>query len=194
MPMERHLNNIHPKVELAIHSDLDSFPEDFGEFPAPSIIPVTALENEDTRGGILYINRHAFVWTCGKSDFTSPERAIGMRFMETATTVRIDAIGSSDLRATVGVLDVFDINGTFLESVETATLSRQQIGTLSIRRDQGDIGYARAYSSDDFSPFGRFDNLQFSTGSIFPGDVNRDGNLDFSDIPHIYCSSDGWNV
>lgn len=178
------LNNIHPKVELAIHADLDDFPEDFGEFPDPDIIPVTSLENEDISGGYFTsTGTHSF----GHAgvNFTSPSRAIGMRFVDPATMVRIDAIGSSNLSDTVGVLDVFDINGTFLESVETTTLGRQEIGTLTISREQGDIGYARAYSSDDHSPFGRFDNLQFSTvpGSILLGDVNRDGNLDFGDIP-----------
>lgn len=156
------LNNISPLVELAIHSNLDNFPEDFGEFPTPSIIPVTALENRDIFGGYF---TSTGVNSFGHSGigFNSSSRAIGMRFLEPTTAVRIDAIGSSDLSDTVGVLDVFDANGVFLESVETALLSRQEVGTLSISRELGDIGFARAYASDDHSPFGRFDNLQFTT-------------------------------
>ena len=183
------LNNINPKVELAIYANLDSFPEDFGEFPTPSIIPVTALENEDIFGGYFTsTGTHSF----GHAGvgFNSSSRALGMRFLEPAAAVRIDAIGSSNLSDTVGVLDVFDTNGVLLESVETVLLGRQEVGTLSISRDQADIGYARAYSSEaneDYSPFGRFDNLRFSTvpGSILIDfcDVNRDGLVGFADIP-----------
>ena len=180
------LNNVHPQVELAIHSNLDSFPEDFGEHPAPNIIPVTALENEDIFGG-YFTSTGTKTFGNGGVGFNSSSRAIGMRFLEPATSVRIDAIGTSNTNAVVGVLDVFDANGVFLESVETTTLDRQQVGALAISRDQADIGYARAYSSEDHSQFGRFDNLRFSTvpGSIMfeLGDVNRDGTNDFADIP-----------
>lgn len=156
------LNNVSSVVELAIHSNLDNFPDNFGEFPTPSIIPVTALENEDIFGG-YFTSTGVNSFGHAGIDFNSSSRAIGMRFLEPTTAVRIDAIGSSNIRDTVGVLDVFDANGEFLESVETALLGRQEVGTLSISRDQGDIGFARAYASDDHSPFGRFDNLQFTT-------------------------------
>lgn len=179
------LNNIHPKVELAIHSDLDSFPDDFGEFPSPNIIPVTATENEDFFGGYFTSTGTNSFGHAGIG-FNPASRAIGMRFVEPAAAVRIDAIGSSNFGPTVGVLDVFDTNGVFLESVETAMLSRQEVGrTLFISRAQADIGYARAYSSEaneDYSPFGRFDNLRFSTLPIDLGDVNRNGTVDFADI------------
>ena len=180
------LNNINPKVELAIHADLDSFPEDFGEFPAPDIIPVTAIKNEDTILGGYLTSTGTHTFGHSSVGFTSPSRAIGMRFMEPAAAIRIDAIGSSDISDTVGVLDVFDINGVLLESVDTTLLSRQEVGTLSISRAQADIGYARAYSSEDNNQFGRFDNLRFSTEPgttlIDLGDLNRDGAVNFSDI------------
>lgn len=157
------LNYVDPRVELAIHDGIlvPNFPEDFGTFPDPDIIPVTALTNEDTRGGY-------FTSTGTKSfghyliGFTPLSRSIAMRFNTQVDAISIDVIGHSDLSATVGVLEIFDAAGNMLDSVESRQLFRQDVDELSISWSGSNVGYARAYSHTEHSPFGRFDNLRIN--------------------------------
>lgn len=157
------LNQVSPLVDLAIHDGiLRAFPTDFGIVPAPNVIPVTALTNVDIFGG-------HFTSTGTKSfghagiPFTSLSRAIGMRFNAPVNSISIDIIGRESLQATVGILEIYDASGTLLDSVSSAPLLRQGVGTLTIGLPVGNIGYARAYSNNSLSNFGAFDNLRINT-------------------------------
>jgi len=155
------LNDIHPRVQLRIYTG-DDFPSKFGVFPNPDIIPVSALTNDDVLGGYFTSTGtksfgHYFI------GFNSQSRQIGMKFLGAASSVSIDVIGRIDFTGVVGVLDVLSPTGQLLQSVTSAPLGRHDIATLSITRPATDIGYARAYSSSAGSPFGTFDNLQFSS-------------------------------
>lgn len=157
------LNTIHPRVDLAIHDGISTpdFPTDFGIFPAPAIIPVTALTNEDIFGG-YFTSTGTKTFGHAGVDFTPLSRAIGMRFNGSAMEVSIDVIGTNDLTSTVGVLEIYDAGGNLLDSVNSSELLRQDVETLSISRPTFDIAFARAYSDSDFNPFGSFDRLRFT--------------------------------
>ena len=157
------LNQVSPLVDLAIHDGiLRVFPTDFGIFPAPNVIPVTALTNVDIFGG-------HFTSTGTKSfghagvPFTSLSRAIGMPFNAPVNSISIDIIGRDSLQATVGILEIYDASGALLNSVSSAPLFRRSVGTLTIELPVGNIGYARAYSNNSLSNFGAFDNLRINT-------------------------------
>lgn len=163
------LNDISPGVALRIHdgviSDGDprpAFPADFGVFPDPSVIPVTARTNADPPFG-YFTSTGTKAFAHAGVGFNNQIRQLAMRFNGTAGQVSIDVIGSSSITATVGLLEVYDRAGVLLESVQSPSLFRRGVATLSISRPAFDIGYALAYSSPDFSQFGRFDNLRFTT-------------------------------
>jgi hypothetical protein len=158
------LNDIHPRVQLRIFDGVirDDFPNDFGVFPAPNVIPVTANDNRDIFGG-------HFTSTGTKSfghaniTFFPESRQLAMRFLAPTTDVSIDFIGTSTQSSQIGVLEVFNRQGMLLDTFSSGQLSAHQIATLSLSRPAGDIGYARAFSSPDGSPFGTLDNLRFVT-------------------------------
>ena len=158
------LNSIHPRLDLAVHDGIltPDFPEDFGVFPDPGVIPVTAVTSEDIFGG-YFTSTGTKTFGHAGIDFTTLSRSIGMRFNGPANEVSIDVIGSTDLSPTVGVLEVYDAAGMLLETVTSPELLRQEVSTLSIARPGFDIAFARAFSSDDHSPFGRLDNLRFTS-------------------------------
>ena len=158
------LNFIHPRVDLAIHDGIlrPDFPEDFGVFPDPDIIPVTAITNEDILGG-YFTSTGTKTFGHGGIGFTSLSRALGLRFIGPANELSIDVIGSTNLSPTVGVLEVYDAAGVLLEAVTSPELLRQEVSTLTITRPKFEIAFARAFSSDDHSHFGRFDHLRFTS-------------------------------
>lgn len=158
------LNDVNPRVQLRIYDGVlrTDFPNQFGVFPDPGVIPVTALTNEDIFGG-YFTSTGTKSFGHGGVDFTPESRQIAMRFLGPAGTVTIDVIGTSNLNTVVGVLEVFSPAGALLQTVTSAELARQQVATLSITRPGFDIGFARAYSSAAFSPFGAFDHLRFTS-------------------------------
>lgn len=178
------LNDVHPQVDLRIYDGVlyESYPEQFGVHPFPDVIPVTATTSEDFFGG-HYTSTGTKVFGHAEIDFSSAGRQLGMRFSNATGSVSIDIIGSSDLSSVVGVLEVFDVAGNLLEATSSGQLGRQDFATMSITRPTFDIGYARAYSSPDFSPFGRLDFLRFTSlaAATLEGDFNGDGSVDAAD-------------
>lgn len=158
------LNSIHPRVDLAIHDGIQrpDFPEGFGVFPDPTVIPVTVLTNEDIFRG-YFTSTGTKTFGHGGIGFTTLSRSLGLRFHGPANEVSIDVISSTDLLPTVGMLVVYDAAGELLKAVTSPELLRQEVSTLSITRPGFDIAFARAYSSDGHSQFGRFDNLHFTS-------------------------------
>ncbi|TWT90939.1 hypothetical protein Mal64_13380 [Pseudobythopirellula maris] len=175
------LNDIHPSVELRIYDAFinENFPERFGEFPAPHVIDVRATTSEDIFGG-YFTSTGVKGFSHAGIDYFSESRQLAMRFVAAASSVTIDFIGTSSLSAQVGVLEVYSPTGAFLQRVETAQLYAHEVEPLSITRPGHEIGYARAFSHDDFSPFGNLDRLRFNTPT--PGDGNGDGRVDAADF------------
>jgi hypothetical protein len=169
------LNDVNPKVQLRCYSPLigNQFPQNFGEFPDPTVIPVTANENDDISGG-WFTSTGIKSFGGGNIAWFSEDDELGMRFLVPTSRVTIDFIGTSSLRAQYGVLKVYSAAGALLDTFTSGARFSHQIATLSLSRPAGDIGYARAYSSDDGSPFGAFDNLRFETLDAVPGDYNGD--------------------
>ncbi|BBO32911.1 hypothetical protein [Lacipirellula parvula] len=164
------LNDVNPRVKLRIFDGVlsTSFPTDFGVFPDPGIIAVTALTNDSVLGG-YYTSTGTKSFGHYLIGFTPESRQIAMQFMGAASSVSVDVIGRSDLSSAIGTLEVFSPNGTLLETVFSPPLGRQQVATLSISRPIADIGYARAFSSPQGSLFGSFDYLRFTSVPEPPG-------------------------
>jgi hypothetical protein len=157
------LNDIHPLVQLRIYDGvLKIFPADFGVFPAPHIIPVTANENPDIFGGYFTSTGTKSFGHAGIT-FHPQSRQVAMRFLDSTSQVSVDFIGTNTLASQIGVLEVFSSSGTLLDSFTSAPLFAHQVATLSLSRPAGDIGYARAYASPTGNPFGALDNLRFTT-------------------------------
>jgi hypothetical protein len=158
------LNDIHPRVQLRIFDGVirDNFPVDFGVFPAPNIIPVTANENRDIFGG-YFTSSGTKSFGHANITFFPESRQLAMRFLRPTTEVSIDFIGTSTLASQIGVLEVFNSSGSLLDTFTSGPLFAHQTATLSLNRPAADIGYARAFSSPDGSPFGTLDNLRFVT-------------------------------
>jgi hypothetical protein len=160
------VNDVHPQVQLRIFvgSMNDDFPTDFGVFPTPSIIPVTANENVDIFGG-HFTSTGIKSFGHANIGFFPESRQLAMRFLAPTSSVAIDFIGRSTLSSQVGVLEIFNGAGTLLDTFTSGPLFSHQVATLSLSRPQADIVYARAFSHRDFSPFGTLDNLR---GEIVP--------------------------
>jgi hypothetical protein len=160
------VNDIHPLVQLRIFDGVirENFPVDFGVFPSPAVIPVTANENVDIFGG-YFTSTGTKSFGHANIDFFPESRQLAMRFLVPAKSVSVDFIGTNRLVTQVGVLEVFNGAGALLDTFTSGELSAHQIATLSLMRPQGDIVYARAYSHPDFSPFGTLDNLR---GDLVP--------------------------
>ncbi len=177
------LNDVSPAVELRVFDGFlqPNFPVDFGVFPDPDVIPITAVTNPDIFGGFLTSTGTKSFAHAGVNFFNETAQ-LAMRFPTAASSVSIDVIGTSDLSSTVGRLEVYSSGGQFLQSVSSGQLFRQGVGTLTISRPAGDIGFARAFSDPGFSPFGAFDNLRFDLSApAVPGDFNGDGDVDAGD-------------
>jgi hypothetical protein len=173
------LNDVHSLVDLRIYDGtLRTFPADFGVFPDPTVIPVTANENADIFGG-YFTSTGTKTFGHGGITFFSESRQLGMQFLTTTSQVTIDFIGTNSLASEIGVLQVYDGQGTLLNTFTSAPLFAHQVATLSITRPLGDIGYARAYSSPTADPFGTLDNLRFVTA--LAGDFNTDNVVDARD-------------
>lgn len=179
------LNDIHPQVDLRIFDGFlyTNFPEQFGVQPKPSIITVTAITNEDILGG-HFTSTGTKTFAHANIGFHSESRQLAMQFSDPTSTVTIDIIGDSDLSSTVGVLEIFNVSGALLDSVSSIQLGSQDVATLSLSRAASDIGYARAYSSPDFSPFGKLDHLRFTslTQQSLAGDFDGNGTVDAADF------------
>ena len=158
------LNDVHPLVELRIYDGVlrDDFPNDFGMFPDPDVIPVTANENDDIFGG-YFTSTGTKSFGHANIAFFPESRQLAMRFLAPTTDVSVDFIGTSTLAEQVGVLEIFNAQGDLLDTFTSGPLLTHKIATLSLSRAAGDIGYARAFSSHDASPFGALDNLRFTT-------------------------------
>ena len=158
------LNDVHPRVELRIFDGVirDNFPVDFGVFPTPTVIPVTANENSDIFGG-YFTSTGTKSFGHANITFFPESRQLAMRFLTPTTEVSIDFIGTSTISSQIGVLEIFNPDGVLLDTFTSDPLLAHQIATLSLSRPAGDIGYARAFSSPDGSPFGTLDNLRFVT-------------------------------
>jgi hypothetical protein len=158
------LNDVHPAVQLRIFDGFirKNFPVDFGVFPTPNIIPVTANENRDIFGG-YFTSTGTKSFGHANIDFFPESRQLAMRFSAPATNVTIDFIGTSTLSTQIGVLEIFNSQGNLLDTFTSSPLLAHQIATLSLTRPVGDIRYARAFSSPSASPFGTLDNLRFTS-------------------------------
>ena len=177
------LNDIDPLVELRIYNGSfnPNFPANFGVFPDPAVIPLTANENEDVFGG--------YFTSTGSKSFGQPDipffpesRQLAMRFLAPTSQVSVDFIGTSTLAGAVGILEIFSAQGALLDSFTSAPITAHEVVALSIARSEADIGYARAYSGPENDPFGALDNLQFVTSSAeLSGDYNGDGSVDAAD-------------
>lgn len=158
------LNDINPLVQLRIYDGVlrTNFPVDFGVFPTPSVIPVTANEKIDIFGGY---HTSTGTKTFGHFGITFfPEsRQLAMRFPSLASQVELDFVGTNTIAGQIGVLEIFNASGVMLDSMTSSSLLAHQIATLRLSRSPGDIGYARAYFSPSANPFGTLDNLRFTT-------------------------------
>jgi hypothetical protein len=156
------LNDINPLVDLRIFVGGIglSFPADIELFD-PTVLTVTANEKPYLLGGYLTSTGTKTFGHAGITFF--PEtRQLAMRFSASTTSVTIDFIGTS-ITEQVGVLEVYSPAGVLLETDASSELLNKQVATLSISRPAGDIGYAKAYSHPQYSPFGTLDNLEFVT-------------------------------
>ena len=169
------LNDVSSLVQLRIYDSVvgDPFPTDFGTFPHPGIIPVTSTENEDIFGG-YFTSTGTKAFGHSNITFFTEGRELAMRFLAPTSQVSIDFIGTNVISAQIGVLEVYSSAGTLLNTFTSAPRLAHEISTLTLTRATGDIGYARAYSSPDGSPFGALDNLRFETVVQIPGDYNDD--------------------
>jgi hypothetical protein len=174
------LNDVHSLVDLRIYDGVlrPNFPADFGVFPDPTIATVTANENPDIFGGYF---TSTGTKTFGHSDipFFPESRQLAMKFLAPTTQVTIDFIGTNSLASEIGVLQIYSVQGTLLDTFTSPPVFAHQVATLSLTRPLGDIGYARAYSSPTADPFGTLDNLRFVTG--LNGDFNGNGFVDAAD-------------
>jgi hypothetical protein len=174
------LNDVHSLVDLRIYDGViyTNFPTDFGVFPDPTVIPVTANENADIFGG-YFTSTGTKTFGHAGIPFFADSRQLGMKFLTTVSQVTIDFIGTNSLASEIGVLQVYSRTGTLLDTFTSAPVLAHQVATLSLTRPLGDIGYARAFSSSTADPFGTLDNLRFVTS--FTGDFNADGVVDARD-------------
>jgi hypothetical protein len=177
------LNDVHPLVQLRIYNGSfnPNFPADFGVFPDPEVIPVTANENEDIFGGYF---TSTGTKSFGHADipFFAESRQLAMRFLAPASEVSIDFIGTNSLADAVGVLEIFSAQGALLDSLMSAPVTAHEVVRLSLTRPTADIGYARAFSAPENDPFGALDDLQFVTTTVeLAGDYNDDGSVDAAD-------------
>jgi hypothetical protein len=176
------LNDVNPNVQLRIYDGIidTDFPNNFGVFPSPSVIPVTANENEDIFGGYF---TSTGTKSFGHADITFfPEsRQLAMRFLSPTTRVTIDFISTSFFDPEVGVLEIYNQAGLLLNATVTGQLFEHQKGTLTLTRPAGDIGYARVFSHPDYDPFGTLDYLRIETLDRLPGDYNDDHTVNAAD-------------
>jgi hypothetical protein len=174
------LNDVNPRVQLRIYDGVihKDFPAEFGVFPDPAVITVTANANPDIFGGYF---TSTGTKTFGHSDitFSDESRQLAMHFADPTSQVTIDFIGTSTLVTEIGVLQVYSAQGALLDTFTSAPVYAHQVATLSLTRALGDIGYARAYSSPTADPFGTLDNLRFVTS--LSGDYNGNGVVDAGD-------------
>lgn len=177
------LNDVLPEVDLRIYDGviIPNFPSEFGTFPDPFVIPVTANENPDIFGGYF---TSTGTKTFGEADipFFNESAQLAMKFASPASQVTIDFIGRNSLLTAIGVLEIFSPQGVLLGTFTSTPLSAHQVATLTLTRPQADIGYARAFSDDDSDVFGTLDNLRFVIGvSSLAGDFNGNGVVDGAD-------------
>jgi hypothetical protein len=179
---DTNLNDILPVVDLRIYNSYAfNFPDQFGVFPDPTVIPITANENEDIFGGYFTSTGIKSFAHSGIGFFTKGAE-LAMKFSEPASQVTIDFIGRDALDPAVGILQIYSPQGALLDTVTTSPLFDHQTATMSFTRSQSDIGYARAYSSDEADVFGTLDNLRFTIGATaLSGDFNGDGVVDAAD-------------
>jgi hypothetical protein len=169
------LNDVKTQVQLRIFDGYirKNFPVDFGVFPSPSVIPVTANENEDIFGG-YFTSTGTKSFGAANITFHSESNQLAMKFLVPTSRVSIDFISTSHFDPSFGVLEIYSSAGALLNSFTSTGLFEHQKATLSLFRSAGDIGYARAYSSPSGDPFGALDYLRFETITPLAGDYNRD--------------------
>ena len=174
------LNDVHPLVDLRIYDGFiyTNFPTNFGVFPDPTVIPVTANAKPDIFGGYFTSTGTKTFGHAGIT-FFDESRQLAMQFLAPTTQVTIDFIGTSTLASEIGVLQVYSAQGALLDTFTSAPVLAHQVATLSLSRPLGDIGYARAFSSPTADSFGTLDNLRFVTS--LSGDFNGNGVVDASD-------------
>jgi hypothetical protein len=94
-------------------------------------------------------------------------RQFNMTFGVPTDFVSLDFIGSSSI-AQIGKLDIFNSIGTLLGTYTTASMTTDQVETMSFTRMSPDIKFARAYTAPGSIPFGRLDNLSFNQPIAVP--------------------------
>jgi hypothetical protein len=179
---DTNLNDILPVVDLRIANGSDyTFPDQFGVFPDPTVIPITATENEDIFGGYFTSTGIKSFGAAGIGFFTD-SFSLGMKFSAPASQVTIDFIGRNTLQPAVGILEIYNPQGALLDTFTTGPLFAHQTAAMTFTHAQADIGYARAYSSDEADVFGTVDNLRFTIGAAsLDGDFNSNGVVDAAD-------------
>lgn len=154
------LDNVHPLVHLSNYWAYSGTSYPFG-IDTFFVGKIDAIVNSDIFGGFFTstgsksFGRDGFSWI-------SSSHPLAMAFAAPTSQVSIDFIGTSTLSAQVGVLEIYSPAGALLDTISSGQLFSHQVATLTLVRPGGDIGYARAYSSENFSPFGTFDNLRFA--------------------------------
>ncbi len=86
-------------------------------------------------------------------------------FYQEADSISIETLAAEVLKDSYGRMEIYNKNDQLLASVQTGAMRSPQRVTLSLNRAQADIKYAIIYTNDAFlssSPFGRFDNLNYS--------------------------------
>jgi hypothetical protein len=177
------LNDILPVVDLRGYNGLAgyTFPDQFGAFPDPTVIPITANENEDIFGG-YFTSTGSKSFGGGNVPFFNEGFQLAMKFSAPVSQVTIDFIGRSTLDTAIGKLEIFSPQGTLLDTFTSNALFAHEISTMTFARPQADIGYARAFSSSEANVFGALDNLRFTIGlANLPGDFNGNGTVDAAD-------------
>ena len=177
------LNDVNPIVDLRIYNGfaITNFPAQFGVFPDPEIIPVTANENADIFGGYFTSTGTKSFGEANVPFFTEASQ-LGMRFLTPVSQVTIDFIGRNSLQTAIGVLQIYTSQGTLLDTFSSSPVTAHHVATLTFTRPSADIGYARAFSSPDADSFGTLDNLRFVTStSTITGDFNSDGKVNAAD-------------
>jgi uncharacterized protein (DUF2141 family) len=94
-----------------------------------------------------------------------------------AYTVSLDFISSS-IFGQSGIMLAYDASGALLDTYVTATLSANQVETMTIQRSQGDIAFVVAYTYT--GSFGHLDNLRVIDEPTAVTDAN--GNYTFTDL------------
>jgi hypothetical protein len=177
------LNDVLAVVDLRMYNGfiVTNFPSQFGVFPDPSVIPITANNNPDIFGG-YFTSTGTKSFGAANVPFFNESSQLGMKFSAPASQVTIDFIGRNLLLAGIGVLEIYSPQGVLLDTYTSAPLMAHQVATLTLTRPQADIGYARAFSDDTSDVFGALDNLRFVIGaSSLNGDFNGSGAVDTAD-------------